>query len=44
VAYTLGFSDQAHFTRHFHRASIMTPGQYATVSRGIMAVASRANG
>jgi AraC-like DNA-binding protein len=44
IAYALGFSDQAHFTRHFHRASIMTPGQYATVSRDIMAIASRSAG
>jgi AraC-like DNA-binding protein len=36
VAYVLGFSDQAHFTRHFHRASILTPGQYATISRGLI--------
>jgi AraC-like DNA-binding protein len=35
VAYVLGFSDQAHLTRHFHRASFMTPGQYASIARGM---------
>jgi AraC-like DNA-binding protein len=35
VAYVLGFSDQAHLTRHFHRASFMTPGQYAAITRGM---------
>ena len=32
VANTLGFADQAHFTRHFKRAFGFTPGQYRALA------------
>jgi AraC-like DNA-binding protein len=31
VWYNLGYADQAHMTRHFHAASALTPGQYASI-------------
>ena len=33
VAYQLGYSDQSHLTRHFHRGSFTTPGQLAQLTR-----------
>ena len=33
VAYQLGFSDQSHLTRHFHRGSFTTPGRLAQLTR-----------
>jgi AraC-like DNA-binding protein len=33
VAYELGYTDQAHLTRHFQRASFATPGQFAALAR-----------
>lgn len=34
VAFRLGYSDQAHFTRHFRRGSFTTPGRFAAMGRG----------
>jgi len=34
VAYQLGYADQSHLTRHFHRGSFTTPGQLAQLTRG----------
>jgi AraC family transcriptional regulator len=34
IATEAGFCDQAHFTRTFHRATGLTPGQYRTARRG----------
>lgn len=34
VAYQLGYADQSHLTRHFHRGSFTTPGQLAQLARG----------
>lgn len=33
VAFELGYSDQAHLTRHFRRGSFMTPGRFAAMGR-----------
>lgn len=33
VAYQLGFADQSHLTRHFHRGSFTTPGHLAQLAR-----------
>ena len=33
VAYELGYADQSHLTRHFHRGSFTTPGQLAQLAR-----------
>jgi AraC-like DNA-binding protein len=33
VAYELGYTDQAHLTRHFRRASFTTPGHLAALAR-----------
>jgi AraC-like DNA-binding protein len=32
VAYQLGYADQSHLTRHFHRGSFTTPGQLALLT------------
>ena len=34
VAYQLGYADQSHLTRHFHRGSFTTPGHLAQLARG----------
>ena len=34
VAYQLGYADQSHLTRHFHRGSFTTPGMLAQLARG----------
>ncbi len=33
VAYQLGYADQSHLTRHFHRGSFTTPGHLAQLAR-----------
>jgi AraC-like DNA-binding protein len=33
VAFELGYADQSHLTRHFHRGSFTTPGRLAALSR-----------
>ncbi|MCM2290951.1 AraC family transcriptional regulator [Allorhizobium sp. BGMRC 0089] len=33
IAFSVGFADQAHFTRHFRRAFGMTPGRWSTLIR-----------
>lgn len=38
VAYQLGYADQSHLTRHFHRGSFTTPGQLAQLARGARAL------
>lgn len=41
IAYQLGYADQSHLTRHFHRASFTTPGQFALLSRRSQVAATR---
>jgi AraC-like DNA-binding protein len=36
VAFELGYADQSHLTRHFHRGSFTTPGRLAALSREAM--------
>ena len=33
IAYQLGYADQSHLTRHFHRGSFTTPGHLAQLAR-----------